>query len=176
MGKSREYVSNSLRLLMLPQKIQQGVMGGAITEGHARALLMLIDRPEEQDAVFRDIQIRKLSVREVEKITREIAVEKARTRNIPPELEQIEMQFAQSLGTKVEIRPQEQGGKLIISYFSAEDLRTILGHMEQQAQSTPQIAPAVEEPLVMQDDVPKADMSPEASAKGDEFSVENFSI
>lgn len=174
-GKSREYVSNSLRLLMLPTKIQQGVMGGAITEGHARALLMLIDRPEEQDALFRDIQVRKLSVREVEKITREIAVEKARTRNIPPELEQLENQFAESLGTKVEIRPQEQGGKLIISYFSAEDLRTILGHLEQQAETprsqltahSSQPDPAPEEPLVMQDDVPKKD---------DEFSVENFSI
>lgn len=158
-GKSREYVSNSLRLLMLPQKIQQGVMGGAITEGHARALLMLIERPEEQDALFRDIQIRKLSVREVEKMTREIAFEKARTRNIPPELEQMETQLAESLGTKVEIRPQDQGGKLIISYFSAEDLRTILSQLEAHAEENmrlaePPMTPAVEEPLVMQNDVP----------------------
>jgi ParB family chromosome partitioning protein len=175
-GKSREYVSNSLRLLMLPSKIQQGVMGGAITEGHARALLMLIDRPAEQDAVFRDIQIRKLSVREVEKITREIAVEKARKRDIPPELEQMEVQFAQSLGTKVEIRPQEQGGKLIISYFSPEDLHTLLGQLDQRGGANvtlhtpeaPALTPAVEEPLVMQEDVPKKDE--------DNFDPSNFAI
>lgn len=178
-GKSREYVANSLRLLMLPQKIQQGVIGGAITEGHARALLMLIDRPEEQDAVFRDIQIRKLSVREVEKITREIAVEKARRRDIPPEIEQMEMQLAETLGTKVEIRPQEQGGKLIISYFSPEDLRAILSQIEHQQtmaqQSVPDMPLAPEEPTVMQDDVPKNDLT--AQAGGDEvFSVDKFSI
>ncbi len=173
-GKSREYVANTLRLLMLPSKIQQGVMGGAITEGHARALLMLIDRPEEQDALFRDIQIRKLSVRDVERMSREIAVEKARRRDIPPELVQIEMQFAESLGTKVEIRPQEQGGKVIISYFSPEDLRTILAQLEKQntAQSaTPALSAipaAPEEPLVMQDDVPKKDE--------DEFNLSTFSI
>lgn len=164
-GKSREYVSNSLRLLMLPQKIQQGVMGGAITEGHARALLMLIDRPEEQDALFRDIQIRKLSVREVEKLSREIAVEKARRRDIAPELEQMEMQFAESLGTKVEIRPQDQGGKLIISYFSQEDLAGILSHLGGEKKEIEKEIKN-EDTAVMQNDVPK----------DDEFSVEHFSI
>ncbi len=164
-GKSREYVSNSLRLLMLPQKIQQGVMGGAITEGHARALLMLIDRPEEQDALFRDIQIRKLSVREVERLTRQIAVEKARKRDIPPELEQMELRFAESLGTKVEIRPQEEGGKVIISYFSPDDLRAILAQFENRnpdASGTSEAVQAV-------DDVPKRDAE-------EEFGTQHFSI
>ena len=140
---------------------------------------MLIDRPEEQDAVFRDIQIRKLSVREVEKITREIAVEKARRRDIPPEIEQMEMQPAETLGTKVEIRPQEQGGKLIISYFSPEDLRAILSQIEHQQtmaqQSVPDMPLAPEESTVMQDDVPKNDLA--AQAGSDEvFSVDKFSI
>ncbi len=176
-GKSREYVSNSLRLLMLPSKIQQGVVGGAITEGHARALLMLIDRPEEQDAVFRDIQIRKLSVREVEKITRDIAVEKARKRDISPELEQMELQFAESLGTKVEIRPQDAGGKIIISYFSPEDLSTILNQMVERekrriAEST-ELQPARDEPMVMQDDVPREE---QFKRDEDSFTPEQFSI
>lgn len=165
-GKSREYVSNSLRLLMLPQKIQQGVMGGAITEGHARALLMLIDRPEEQDALFRDIQIRKLSVREVEKLTREIAVEKARRRDIPPEIERMEAELAESLGTKVEIRPQDQGGKLIISYFSAEDLRTILAQLEERNRVAAAAAPAPELPTqvreVVHEDVPQIALATDA--------------
>lgn len=176
-GKSREYVSNSLRLLMLPNKIQQGVVGGAITEGHARALLMLIDRPEEQDAVFRDIQIRKLSVREVEKITRDIAVEKARKRDITPELEQMELQFAESLGTKVEIRPQDAGGKIIISYFSPEDLSTILNQMvereKRRISENTEPQPALEEPLVMQDDVPREEL---VKRDDDSFNPQQFSI
>ncbi len=178
-GKSREYVSNSLRLLMLPNNIQAAVVGGAITEGHARALLMLIDRPEEQDALFRDIQIRKLSVREVEKMTREIAMEKARKRDVPPEIERMEQGLAETLGTKVEIRPQDQGGKLIISYFSPEDLRTILAQFEDAvrhathsavSESQPQrrddttFEDAPEQKLVMQND------------STDDFSVEKFSI
>jgi ParB family chromosome partitioning protein len=176
-GKSREYVSNSLRLLMLPNKIQQGVVGGAITEGHARALLMLIDRPEEQDAVFRDIQIRKLSVREVEKITRDIAVEKARKRDISPELEQMELQFAESLGTKVEIRPQDAGGKIIISYFSPEDLSTILNQMvereKRRMSENAEPPPAREEPMVMQDDVPREEL---VKRDDDSFNPQQFSI
>lgn len=170
-GKSREYVANTLRLLMLPQRIQAGVMGGAITEGHARALLMLIDRPEEQDALFRDIQIRKLSVRDVERMSREIAVEKARRRDIPPEIEKMENEFAESLGTKVEIRPQEQGGKVIISYFAPEDLRTILDHLEanrRRLQTEPSMTPAHDEQSVLQADVPKQD--------DEELNLANFSL
>jgi len=175
-GKSREYVSNSLRLLMLPQKIQQGIIVGAISEGHGRALLMLIDRPEEQDALFRDIQIRKLSVREVEKLTREIAVEKARKRDIPPELEAMETQFAESLGTKVEIRPQDIGGKLIISYFAPEDLHTLLQQLaERHGTLPPRVAApqspevSVDDPLVMQNDVPSQD-------DVSEYDIKHFSI
>lgn len=166
-GKSREYVANSLRLLMLPEKIQQGVMQGAISEGHARALLMLIDRPEEQETLFRDIQIRKLSVRDVEKLTREIAFEKARKRDIPPELEQMELQFAESLGTKVEIRPLEEGGKLIISYFSKTDLETILAQLDRSHEPAPSTAP--DEQAILQNDVPPNDSEPE-------FDIKQFSI
>ena len=130
-GKSREYVSNSLRLLTLPPEIQSALKGGAIYEGHARALLMLEGRLEEMMTVFRDITVRKLSVRDVEKITREIAWEKARKRDIRPEIEHIERLLAESLGTKVEIREQEGvgGGKLIIDFFSQEDLEGILAQI-----------------------------------------------
>jgi ParB family chromosome partitioning protein len=133
-GKSREYVSNSIRLLALPAEMQQSVVGGALTEGHARALLMLTDRPEEQQTVFRDILIRKLSVRQVEEITRSIAVERARKKEEqPPEIEILQKAFSESLGTKVEIKKQESGGKLIIDFFSTEDLESIFAHMTQRA-------------------------------------------
>lgn len=125
-GKSREYVSNSLRLLNLPEEIQSSVAGGGLSEGHARALLMLSDRPEEQGVLFRDILLRKLSVRDVEKITREIAVEKARKKDLQPEITALERAFSERFGTRVEIKTKEQGGKLIINFFSAEDLENIL--------------------------------------------------
>lgn len=136
-GKSREYVSNSLRLLNLPQEVQDAVVGGKIAEGHARALLMLIDRPEEQKTVFKDILLRKLSVRDVEKITRHIAVEKVRKKDLRPEITALERVFSERLGTRVEIREQEQGGKLIINFFTTEDLESILAHVTGQMPATP---------------------------------------
>lgn len=166
-GRSREYVSNSMRLLSLPTEIQNGIRTGAIYEGHARALLMLEGRPEEMMTVFRDITVRKLSVRDVEKITREIAWEKARKRDIKPEIEEMEKAFAESLGTKVEIREQEGGGKLIIDFFSTDDLASILQQLKQkkeQEQKQEESLPAPNE------------SSPKEDTGGDDFSVERFSI
>src|SRR3989344_378614 len=60
-GKSREYVSNSIRLLLLPEEIQHAVVNRELTEGHARALLMLSDRPEEQQTLFKEIVLKKTS-------------------------------------------------------------------------------------------------------------------
>ena len=78
MGKSREYVSNSLRLLQLPDDIRQALIEKRITEGHTRPLTMLADRPAEQTTLFRDLVIKKLSVRETERIARGIAMDKVR--------------------------------------------------------------------------------------------------
>jgi ParB family chromosome partitioning protein len=169
-GKSREYVSNSIRLLALPSDMQQAVVNGAIYEGHARALLMLSDRPEEQQTVFRDALVRKLSVREVEQITREIAVEKARKKDPqPPEIEALEKAFAESLGTKVEIKQQDKGGKLIIDFFSTEDLETIFAHLAQrEAHNTEHTSS--DDPL----DAPRSTL-PEVPSD-DSFSAEHFSI
>lgn len=164
-GKSREYVSNTLRLLTLPPEIQSALKGGAIYEGHARALLMLADRPEEMMTVFRDITVRRLSVRDVEKITREIAWEKARKRTIRPELEALERTLAESLGTKVEIREQADagGGKLIIDYFSQEDLEGILAGLARvDARPATGAAPASGSPLPKDSD--------------DSFPLETFSV
>ena len=77
-GKSREYVSNTLRILSLPEEVLQALSEGKITEGHTRPILMLIDRPEEQNTLFKEILSRRLNVREAEGIARRIAVERAR--------------------------------------------------------------------------------------------------
>lgn len=128
-GRSREYVSNSIRLLALPEAILNALRGGDISDGHARTLLMLNDRPTEQDVVFREILIKKLSVREVERISRKIATDKVRKKdwqNSDPELIEIERQFTETFGTRVQIQKTDFGGKLTIDYFASEDLRKVL--------------------------------------------------
>lgn len=129
MGRSREYVSNSIRLLGLPEAILNALRVNDISDGHARTLLMLNDRPVEQDVVFREILIKKLSVREVERIARKIAADKVRKKdwqNSDPELIEIERQFTETFGTRVQIQKTDFGGKLTIDYFAAEDLRKVL--------------------------------------------------
>ncbi len=124
MGKSREYVSNSIRLLQLPDTILNALRSEDIADGHARTLLMLNDRPEEQDVLFRETMLKKLSVREVEKLARKVAVDKVRKKNwdVDPEIIEIEKQFTESLGTRVQISKTDYGGRLTIDYFSQEDL------------------------------------------------------
>lgn len=128
-GRSREYVSNSIRLLALPEVILDALRRNDISDGHARTLLMLNDRPQEQDVVFREILIKKLSVREVERITRKIATDKVRKKDwqyTDPELIEIEKQFTEVFGTRVQIQKTDFGGKLTIDYFAPDDLRKLL--------------------------------------------------
>jgi ParB family chromosome partitioning protein len=128
-GRSREYVSNSIRLLGLPDTILDALRRNDISDGHARTLLMLNDRPQEQDVVFREILLKKLSVREVERISRKIASDKVRKKdwqNSDPELIEIEKQFTETFGTRVQILKTDYGGKLTIDYFAPEDLRKLL--------------------------------------------------
>lgn len=134
-GRSREYVSNSIRLLGLPATILDALKVGDISDGHARTLLMLNDKPEEQDVVFREILMKKLSVREVERISRKIATDKVRKRDwldTDPELIAIEKQFTETLGTRVQIQKTEFGGKLTIDYFSQNDLNKLLELMHKE--------------------------------------------
>ena len=123
-GKSREYVSNTVRILMLPQDILDSLSRRQITEGHTRPLLMLIDRPQEQITLFKEMLIRKMTVREAESIARRIAFEKVRKKDLfmTPEVVDMEEKLADTLGTRVQIEPRERGGRIYIDYFSYEEL------------------------------------------------------
>lgn len=127
-GKSREYVSNSLRLLSLPEEYQNAVTEGKITEGHTRPLLMLADHPEEQGTLYKEILYKKLTVREAEGIARRIATDRVRKKEhmVDPEMIELEQKLTESLGTRVKIERKEAGGKIVIDFFSNDDLRTIL--------------------------------------------------
>ena len=128
MGRSREYVSNSLRILTLPEEIINGLSEGKITEGHTRPLLMLADHPEEQLVLFKEILYKKITVREAERLARKIAFDRVRKKEfIPdPEIIELEEEFQEKLGTRVHIDRKELGGQIKIDYFSTEDLRQIL--------------------------------------------------
>jgi len=135
-GRSREYVSNSIRLLGLPEKILESLKLGNMSEGHARTLLMLNDKPEEQDVIYREILLKKMSVREVERIIRKIATDKVRKKSagdLDSNLIEYEKQFTETLGTRVQIQTTDFGGKLTIDYFSVEDLEVMLERMKREA-------------------------------------------
>jgi ParB family chromosome partitioning protein len=131
-GKSREYVSNTLRVLLLPDDILEAVTQGRISEGHTRPLLMLKERPEEQNTLFKEIMFKKLSVRETERMARRIAYDKIRRleKMHDPELIELEEKFTESLGTRVHIEKREIGGKIVIDFFSPSDLQSILDLIE----------------------------------------------
>jgi ParB family chromosome partitioning protein len=132
-GKSREYVSNSLRLLALPQDILSALQAGKISEGHARPLLMLNDRPAEQSTLFKEIMWKKLTVREAEQVARHVAKEKTRKKvYIDPKLSRMEQELTETLGTRVHIEQKEKGGRLVIDFFAAEDVQALLDRINAQ--------------------------------------------
>ncbi|KKT38220.1 MAG: ParB-like protein partition protein, partial [Parcubacteria group bacterium GW2011_GWA1_44_13] len=126
-GKSREYVSNTLRLLALPEEMLTALAERKITEGHTRPLLMLCDRKEEQLTLYKEIIFKKLNVRESERIARRIAVEKVRKISlIDPEVAEFEAELTEVLGTRVQIEKKDVGGKIVIDFFSNDDVRAFM--------------------------------------------------
>ena len=127
-GKSREYVSNSMRILSLPDIMITALEEGKISEGHTRPLLMLTDRPEEQLVLFKEIMAKKLTVREAESLGRRAATDRIRNKDkyLDPQIIELEKSFTESLGTRVRIEKGKDGGKVTIDYFSPDDLRNLL--------------------------------------------------
>lgn len=127
-GKSREYVTNSLRTLTLPEEILTALSEGKISDGHTRPLLMLADHPEEQLVLFKEIVYKKVTVREAERLARKIAYDRVRKKEFmpDPEITELEEEFQEKLGTRVHIDRKELGGQIKIDFFSTEDLRAIL--------------------------------------------------
>jgi ParB family chromosome partitioning protein len=127
-GKSREYVSNTMRLLQLPEEILQALAQGKISEGHTRPIMMLNDKPEEQMVLFKEIFYKKITVREAERIARNIATDRARKKEtlIDPEISELEKKLQNTLGTRVHIERRDVGGQIRIDFFSPEDLHVLL--------------------------------------------------
>lgn len=129
-GKSRGAVSNTLRLLELDADIRQGIQSGVISEGHARALISIPDSSKRRE-FYQRIMAEKLSVRDVENFAQSFHADKPRAPRAAragsrrtPEVVELESSLEKTLGTKVEVSPGPgpQNGRIVIHYFSLDDL------------------------------------------------------
>lgn len=134
-GKSRVAVTNTLRLLALAPEIQQSIMNGEITEGHARALLGVPDETLRR-AVWEQVVARQLSVRQTERLAREAmqpqAAEPVAAEPEPVQHERaaLEQAVQRVLGTKVSLRRSTRGaGSLTIHFYSDEELEGVLDRL-----------------------------------------------
>ncbi|MBN1094478.1 ParB/RepB/Spo0J family partition protein [Blastococcus sp. TML/M2B] len=132
-GRSRSQVTNTIRLMKLPVKVQTRVAAGVISAGHARALLGLPDA-DAQDALATRIVAEGMSVRATEEAVAMAAAErptaKRRARNISaPGVEELGSRLSDRFETKVKIQIGRSKGKIVVEFGSVDDLQRIIGVM-----------------------------------------------
>jgi ParB family chromosome partitioning protein len=125
-GRAKSTIANTLRLLDLDPAVQTALSEGQITEGHARAIAGL---PVEQQArVATSVAAQQFSVRQTEELVRRLreprpaAATSARTARLDPDLERVEEDLRRRLGTKVTLARSRKGGRIIIEFYSDEEL------------------------------------------------------
>ena len=131
-GKDRSTVANALRLLRLPVEIQKSIEEGKVSSGHARALLSVTDG-KAREKLYREILKGNISVREAEKLASSLtekkgaekAAAKKGTKARPPEVDAMVEKFIHCLGTKVIIEGDLNKGRILIDYYSMEDLERL---------------------------------------------------
>lgn len=128
-GKDRTSVSNFLRLLKLPLLIQQELEKGTLSFGHAKALMMLSE-PEQMEKVARQIEAKKLSVRQTEDLVRDLLTPEERAAKakklVDPNVRAAELELQSSLGCKVEITDRKGRGTIVIHYATLEDFDRVV--------------------------------------------------
>jgi len=129
-GKSRTAVTNTLRLLDLPDVVQQALRKGQISSGHARALLTLESLPS-QTAALQTVLTKDLNVRQTESLVKRLQGQKEHKPSPPkgksPELTALEEELRNALGTKVTLKQAKSGkGSLTIHFYSDEELNALL--------------------------------------------------
>ena len=130
-GKSRVTVTNTLRLLKLPDLVLQALVDKVITEGHARALLGLSTH-HAQEAAFKKVKEQDLTVRETEDLVNKMKGEKPVIAPKPgpsPDVKELQERLEASLGTKVNLKVTKNGGVLSLHYFSNEELEGLLSRL-----------------------------------------------
>jgi ParB family transcriptional regulator, chromosome partitioning protein len=133
-GKSRTAVTNTIRLLKLPEAVRKAMNAGKISEGHARALLSLATS-KAQLAALQTIVTHGLNVRQTEELIRKLAGEKpvstAKKAPKSAEIKGIEDQLRSVLGTKVTLNYGSKGGTVVIHYYSDEELEALIQRLEE---------------------------------------------
>ena len=126
-GKSRPYITNSIRLLKLPESIKDMIADGRLTSGHARALLGITDT-KKQLAIARKIADEGLSVRTAEALAgnKKAAVKKALPRKKDEDVVQVESELKDILGTKVNLKQSGKRGRIEIEYYSRDELERLI--------------------------------------------------
>ncbi|NCB42072.1 MAG: ParB/RepB/Spo0J family partition protein [Clostridia bacterium] len=124
-GKSRPYISNTMRLLKLPQEVQDLVLANKLTAGHARAIAGMESRKLQVEAASKAVK-NGWSVRETEKYTGKKAKSIKPSKELSPDIKQLEESLCQVFGTKVKLSDAENKGKIEIEYYSREELDRIL--------------------------------------------------
>ncbi|MEW5894878.1 MAG: ParB/RepB/Spo0J family partition protein [Candidatus Omnitrophota bacterium] len=128
-GKDRSTVANILRLLKLPDKIQEAVGKDLISMGHARALLSIADEKQQYQA-FLEILEKGISVRQAEELTRKAMPDEKKKKLLDKEkdheIRALEEELRAIFGTKVSVETKKKRGKLVIEYYSLDDLDRIL--------------------------------------------------
>ena len=127
--KSQATIANTLRLLQLPEEVQQSLDKGRITEGHARALLAL-PTPQAMKEACLEVERRNLSVRQTEQMVRRWNISRGirsrPRRAVDPNIAAVEAEISASLQTKVAIRAGRRRGHIVIEYYSPADLDRIV--------------------------------------------------
>ena len=131
-GKARATIANTLRLLDLHADIQTSIVDGRISEGHGRALASL--PLDGQAQVLRTVVSQSLSVRQTEELVRRLREPKpaavaAPAARLDPDLERVESHLRERLGTKVSLSRSRAGGRIVIEYYSDEELNRLYEHL-----------------------------------------------
>ncbi|NLW22008.1 MAG: ParB/RepB/Spo0J family partition protein [Tissierellia bacterium] len=126
-GKSRSYISNTIRLLNLDKEIIDYISKGQITSGHGRALLGIKNKEERLKAAKLIVE-EKINVRQIEDMAKnkEKAKSKKKALERDPFIQEIEESLMRVLGTKVKLTLKKNGGKIEIDFYSNEDLDRII--------------------------------------------------
>ena len=127
-GKSRPYITNSMRLLKLPDYIKDSIAEGKLTAGHGRTLIT-ITKEEDRIALWEKVISEGLSVRETEKLASEEQKPKKRkpaTKRKDANIARVELELKEALGTKVSILNSGSKGKIEIEYYSKDELERLI--------------------------------------------------
>jgi ParB family transcriptional regulator, chromosome partitioning protein len=124
-GKSRVAITNTLRLLHLPELVREALANGSLTEGHARAILMANGETQRLQLLER-VLADHLSVRDTEALARQMNASRTRPPSEArpdPDVERLEEAFRRALGTRVRLVKGRRGGRLVITFFSDDELQ-----------------------------------------------------